>query len=492
MNRLLTKCLVLATAPITVAASLVAATSAAPASAQASVHAQPTTQQSGATATTLVPDDATWSWRYAPGAPPPDWADRGFDDSSWAAGPAALGFGDASIATGIDTYASTSARPLAAYFRHSFDVEDASAVASMTVTTVADDGVVVSVNGTEVGRSNMPSGPISYRSYASSGIGTASAVPVTFTVPSALLVDGSNVIAAETHLNYHATRNVSFHLSASAELGSAPPPPPPGVDWTKVGSGITGGISGLTPAPSGWVIARDNKSAGQNRIALLSTQDQITDLAWPGTEPSDLESIDVLPDHPNRYVTCTSAGRCYELFFGGGNRSFTITNTFTLPVGGNQNEAFAMTTADNGWILTVWADRGTASTPATLYAATFNFWKGTFGHVASARVTVPWPTTNVRPISDATVVGNRIVITSAADNGDNGPFDSAVYDVGTVGRHGGWATLDTHTPASLGRFSGHKVEGIACSDAATPGLLGTDDENLGGYLTRANVCAPPA
>ena len=44
------------------------------------------------------------------------------------------------------------ARPLAAYFIKTFTVDNAASVSKLTLKTVADDGVVVYVNGTEVGR----------------------------------------------------------------------------------------------------------------------------------------------------------------------------------------------------------------------------------------------------------------------------------------------------------------------------------------------------
>ena len=41
--------------------------------------------------------------------------------------------------------------------------------------------------------------------------------------------------------------------------------------WTRVGTGILEGVSGAAVNPQGgWVIVRDNKLAGQNRVALLS------------------------------------------------------------------------------------------------------------------------------------------------------------------------------------------------------------------------------
>ncbi|MFT4081941.1 MAG: PKD domain-containing protein [Nocardioides sp.] len=166
--------------------------------------------------TTAVAAGSDWAWRYVSGAPPTGWTTNGFDDSSWSTGAAPLGFGTTSLGTDIDTFSSTSDRPLAAYFRKSFTIDDASKVTELELTTRGDDGVVVYVNGTEVGRSNMPSGTVTEKTYASSARRAAVAIasPLVVDVPTSLLVDGTNVITAETHLNYRATADASFDLSA--------------------------------------------------------------------------------------------------------------------------------------------------------------------------------------------------------------------------------------------------------------------------------------
>ena len=51
----------------------------------------------------------------------------------------------------------------------------------------------------------------------------------------------------------------------------------------------------------------------------------------------------------------------------------------------------------------------------------------------------------------------------------------------------GRARLAGVTPVSLGTYPGHKVEAIACKGSA--GILGTDDENLGGWVAADPFCA---
>ncbi|RJU01667.1 PKD domain-containing protein [Arthrobacter frigidicola] len=167
----------------------------------------------------LIAAKSPWSWRYEAPAPPTSWKANGFDATAWKSGPAVLGFGSAGLGTDVDfTPETTTDRPLTAYFLRQFSVPSAASVSKLTLQTVADDGVVVYVNGTEVGRKNLPTGPISHSTYASSSVSTSTAntTPFVIDVPVALLVDGVNTVAVETHVNYRATRDMSMDLTAKA------------------------------------------------------------------------------------------------------------------------------------------------------------------------------------------------------------------------------------------------------------------------------------
>ena len=166
----------------------------------------------------VVEKGTTWAWRYAAGAPATAWNATTFDDSSWSRGAGSLGFGATMpLGTNIDTFATTAERPLAAYFRRGFTVADATRAVRLELETVADDGVVVYVNGTEVARANMPAGPVTSSTYATSARNStvANAAPLLVTVPASLLRTGTNVIAAETHVNFRATRDLGFDLRAT-------------------------------------------------------------------------------------------------------------------------------------------------------------------------------------------------------------------------------------------------------------------------------------
>jgi len=171
----------------------------------------PVAVATGSATTTLVPAGATWSYYFNNStAVAGTWKT---DTGSWSTGAAPLGWGTGPIATNIDV-AAGQARALTSYYRRSFTVADPSTLKTVKLTTRADDGVAVYVNGTEIGRSNLPAGALASGTYASSAPSTATAIAneVTFDVPVSLLKAGTNSIAVEVHSNYRSTPSSSMDL----------------------------------------------------------------------------------------------------------------------------------------------------------------------------------------------------------------------------------------------------------------------------------------
>ena len=180
---------------------------------------------------TLLASGSAWRYQFV-ATWPTGWSANGFDDAAWKIGPAPLGFGSTGVATNIDVPAPTSNRPRSALLRASFDVADRTRLSNLVVTTRADDGVVVYVNGQEVGRSNVPTVTVTPSTYANAAPRTTAAAqnPVRWTVPSSVLKDGPNTVAAVSLLNYKGTPDLSFDLSLTASQSApvAPPAPVPG------------------------------------------------------------------------------------------------------------------------------------------------------------------------------------------------------------------------------------------------------------------------
>jgi hypothetical protein len=273
-------------------------------------------------------------------------------------------------------------------------------------------------------------------------------------------------------------------LSGSLVAGSgAPAGASVGPSWVQVGAGSLNNISGMAPAASGWVVIRDNKLAGQNRISLLDDNAKATALTWPGPLPADLESVDRVPGRADAFAAVTSAGKGTIVEISG--TTVSIDRSFVLPNAQSGVEAFALATAGTATVA-VWATRGSTTAPAKVSAATFTPSTGVFGKVVTGKVSVPYPTTAVRQVSDVKIVAGRLVISSASDPGNSGPFTSALYDVGRVSVTGGKAVLALAAPVSLGQFPGHKVEAIACSGST--GMLGSDDEKNGAWVRSFDFC----
>jgi PKD repeat protein len=178
---------------------------------------KPVSVVAAATDHTVIDNGSSWRWKYDAAALPAGWNTAAFDASGWNSGNGVLGFGAPTVVTNIDTFASPSSRPIAAYYTKQFQVDDASKVLKMTINSVADDGAVFYVNGTEVARQNMPTGTVTPGTYAvaSRRYTVANADPVVVDVPLNLLNTGTNVVSVETHMNYRSTPDSTFDLKAT-------------------------------------------------------------------------------------------------------------------------------------------------------------------------------------------------------------------------------------------------------------------------------------
>ncbi|MFC6234442.1 PKD domain-containing protein [Leucobacter soli] len=197
--------------------------------AQAALTKTVTVSEGPAVPTTreVVSVGTSWAYLYGVNAPPSDWAQVGFNPSGWSTGAGPIGYGSTLVATNLNPVANTADRPRAVYFRSTFDVEDASKVVSLDLSAIGDDGVVVYVNGVEVGRNNMRDGEVTYLTYAplARRVTVAQNDMLTVEVPRNLLVSGTNVIAAETHVNFRATPDVTFWATAALTELSGPAAP---------------------------------------------------------------------------------------------------------------------------------------------------------------------------------------------------------------------------------------------------------------------------
>ncbi|MFM9369685.1 hypothetical protein [Streptomyces sp. Da 82-17] len=302
---------------------------------------------------------------------------------------------------------------------------------------------------------------------------------------------------------------VAATTSATAARTEDAPAPAAG-RWQQIGHDMRSGISGLavTSRSGGTyraLIARDNKRPGENRVARLTYHPgepartpAAQPLEWRGSaEPNDLEALEAVPGAPGEYLAVASRGLVYRLQVTADGDAVEVRDLSPLPAIGQGDNFESFTLASrHGRLAAAWADRGEgADRPATLYTAPLSFNKygeTVFGAVTKATTyRAPYPTGDVRHVADLTVTDSgRLLVASASDAGDDGPFDSAVTDAGTLSLDAtGEVRLSlAETPEVVRKFQGRKIEAVECVPGSDTALLGTDDENTGGAVTTARIC----
>ncbi|MBK8956733.1 MAG: DUF839 domain-containing protein [Saprospiraceae bacterium] len=174
-----------------------------------------------------------WLFYDKSDAPSGNWTELAFDDSAWEFGPAPLGFGDPFIATNISFGPNPNNKYTSAYFRKKIEIQDTSNLSDLVQFSLrADDGAVVYLNGVEVFRSNMPTGPVDYTIKALERItGNDELYYYVFDVPKSNFVSGVNQISVEVHQWGGMSSDLSFDLeiintlytSNSSDLGCLDP-----------------------------------------------------------------------------------------------------------------------------------------------------------------------------------------------------------------------------------------------------------------------------
>lgn len=196
----------------------------------------PTLSVKGLTSTTTLVafGSAGWAYYRGPAEPPDSWATS---PESWKTGRAPLGYDehDGKVRTELAT--DSPCQPRASYFQKPFVLSEVPQ-SGVALTTWADDGVAVYVNGHEVVRQNLPNGKTSNSTAATRPVDSAAArsSPVHATIPASLLHRGSNLLAAEVHSSRGASDDVSFDarlekanftMGASLAFADRHPPAPP-------------------------------------------------------------------------------------------------------------------------------------------------------------------------------------------------------------------------------------------------------------------------
>ena len=171
------------------------------------------------------------SWKYlANNTRPANWQNVGFNDTGWPSGNSELGYGDGGEGTCVPSGGTgTACTPggskwMTTYFRKTFNITTLTDYNNFTMSVVRDDGFIVYINGIEVVRNNMPGGTPAHSTAASAAIsGADESTPVSFSLSTCNLVEGTNTIAVEMHQNDPTSTDLSFNLQLVGNVGGGTP-----------------------------------------------------------------------------------------------------------------------------------------------------------------------------------------------------------------------------------------------------------------------------
>ena len=146
---------------------------------------------------------------------------QNFDDSTWASGPAQLGYGETDEATKVGFGPDAANKYITTYFRRSFNVTDATSISKLTMSIKRDDGVLIYLNGVEIGNDLLHAGLAPDASYTtvSANVADDGQTYIDVLVPPALLHDGVNIMAVELHQFSNGSSDISFDLGLVAQVG---------------------------------------------------------------------------------------------------------------------------------------------------------------------------------------------------------------------------------------------------------------------------------
>jgi hypothetical protein len=232
-------------------------------------------------AATLVPAGSVWKYSDTRGDLGTAWRSPTYDGSAWSAGPAPLGGGDPHIVTTIDI-GSSGNRTLTQYFRRQFTLGAKADASNLILRLLRDDGAVVYLNGTEVFRSNIADGEVTFNTTAVYAVGGAEETQFFETpIDRSLLVDGVNRLAVEVHQASSGSSDLGFDLELVGDTLQPLVPELHGIGLTFDGGGQ---FRAEFPAEAGRTYSvqyRDNVTTGPWQTLLdLPARAEADALEW--------------------------------------------------------------------------------------------------------------------------------------------------------------------------------------------------------------------
>lgn len=229
--------------------------------------------------TTIIPYGSTWKYLDNGSNQGTAWRASGFNDASWASGPAELGYADAPVTT-VSYGPDANNKYITTYFRIAVNIPNPALYTNFTLNVRRDDGVVVYINGTERYADNMPAGR-TYTTLATGAAGDDGATPQTTSLSSAFFSPGTNVIAVEIHQNAVTSTDLTFDLEL---LGNSSP-------------------VGLVNFGDSWKYLDNNTRPANWQTTAYNDAAWVSGASELGYADAPATTVSYGPDANNKYVT---------------------------------------------------------------------------------------------------------------------------------------------------------------------------------------------
>jgi len=402
-------------------------------------------------ALTLIPAGAIWKYNDKGDDLGPNWHENGFYDSNWDEGPAELGYGNANTVTTVDYGGSSSNKNPTTYFRKEFQVDDVSALSDILIQLVRDDGAVVYINGQEVIKDNMPTGTITYNTYASQIASADENDFLEFNLGADVLQNGTNVIAVEIHQNTPGSSDLGFDLSLSTIQSAIGPTP-------CISNVSNAGWFKFVASTSGTMAIESDAEFNDFLTLFSGSCANLSEIACTNKDAFGFEGEKLL-------VSNLNAGQTYLL------RVMGVDTTFGLPIGN-----YSITIKDDVSAPSIPInDLCSNATFLTLDAACVD------GFNRNANFDGPIPTKNKRSTNDIwyaflSPADGRVLLESNANFSDvltiyqgscGAPIEIACFDHGYEALLEGLQPGTTHYVQLSSSFA--SIEGEVCMRAVSAG-----------------------
>jgi hypothetical protein len=218
----------------------------------------------------LISAGATWSYSDTGTDLGANWTQLSYDDSAWASAPARFGYGEPVPETPISFGANATNVNPTTYFRTKFVVPWNENFTNLNFRLSQTGGAVVWLNGVEAYRTNVPAGPVTYSTLATTNIGNENEYILFPTNLALTLPPGTNVVAVEVHQSALTRRNLGFDFEL---IGGAFVLPNPTLTATLASNNIS-----LT-----WPVMSGSAFALYSSATLVSAN-------WQAVSPSLLQT----------------------------------------------------------------------------------------------------------------------------------------------------------------------------------------------------------